>query len=81
MCYTGVVAQIDSIKEELGWLKVIFGVFVAIDVSLVGWVAQNFSTAFGFTVVGAIIAVLVITLILVFVNRLTYQRIRELEKL
>jgi hypothetical protein len=29
----------DRIKEELGWLKLVFGVLVAIDVSLVGWLA------------------------------------------
>jgi hypothetical protein len=29
----------DRIKEELGWLKLVFGVLVASDVSLVGWLA------------------------------------------
>ncbi len=35
----------DGLKEELGWLKIVFGIAVAIDVSLVGWVAENFSRA------------------------------------
>lgn len=30
------MARYDRIKEEIGWLKLIFGVFVAIEVSLAG---------------------------------------------
>lgn len=75
------MSKIDGIKEEIGWLKVVFGVFAAIDVSLVGWIAQNFSTATNPSVVAATIAVLVVTLIMVLVNRLAYRRIREMEKL
>jgi hypothetical protein len=75
------VSKIDGIKEELGWLKIVFAIFVATDVSLVGWVAQNFSIADRPTVVLAIIGILVITVVLVLVNRLAYRRIREVEKL
>jgi len=75
------MSKSDRIKEELGWLKIVFGVFAAIDVSLVGWVAQNFSTTTHVAVVAAIVGVLVVTLIMVLVNRLAYRRIRELEKL
>jgi hypothetical protein len=38
--YNTPVPQIDRIKEELGWLKVVFGVLAAIDTSLVAWLAQ-----------------------------------------
>lgn len=69
------------IKEELGWLKVVFSVFAAVDVSLVAWVAQNFGTVTLLSTVAAVVAVLVVTLILVIVNRLAYRRIRELENL
>jgi len=30
------VAKVDRIKEEIGWLKLVFGILVGIDVSLVG---------------------------------------------
>jgi len=33
------MAKIDRLKEEIGWLKLVFGLLVAIDVSLVGWLA------------------------------------------
>ena len=36
------MAKIDKVKELIGWLKVVFGVLVAIDMSLVGWLANSY---------------------------------------
>jgi hypothetical protein len=47
------MAKIDRLKEEVGWLKVVFGVLVAIDVSVLGWLAQNYPTASRLLVLGA----------------------------
>ncbi len=38
-----VMSEIDKIKEEIGWLKVVFGLLIAIDVSVIGWAVQNFN--------------------------------------
>jgi len=35
------MSRADRIGEEIGWLKVIFAVRVALDASLVAWLAQN----------------------------------------
>ncbi len=75
------MSRADGIKEELGWLKVVFGVLVAVDVSLVAWVAQNFGSPNRVLVWGAIFAVAVVTAGVVWINRLAYRRIRELEQL
>ena len=75
------MSKVDGIREELGWLKVVFAVFIAIDVSLVAWVAQNYNAANGVLVVVAIVAVAVLTAAVVWVNRLAYRKIRELENL
>ncbi|HEY2824559.1 MAG TPA: hypothetical protein VGI83_03345 [Gemmatimonadales bacterium] len=53
----------DGIREELGWLKVIFGVLAAIDASLVAWVGQNFGGPNRLLVGVAILAVCAVTLI------------------
>jgi hypothetical protein len=34
------MSKLDSAREELGWLKVVFAVLVAIDASLVAWVHE-----------------------------------------
>ena len=75
------MSKVDGIREELGWLKIVFAVLVAIDVSLVGWVAQNYNIANSVSVVVAIVAVAVVTAVVVWVNRLAYRKIRELENL
>jgi len=73
--------KIDGIKEELNWLKVLFGVSVAIDMSLIGWIGQNFNSVNHVVVVFVILGVVVITGFVVWVNHLAYRRIRELEGL
>jgi 4-hydroxybenzoate polyprenyltransferase len=75
------MSRADGIKEELAWLKVVFGVLVAVDVSLVAWVAQNVGSPNRVLVWGAIFAVAVVTAGVVWINRLAYRRIRESEQL
>ena len=36
------MAQIDKQKEEIGWLKVIFAILLATDISLIAWLVQNY---------------------------------------
>ena len=31
------MARIDKLKEEIGWLKIIFAILIATDISLVAW--------------------------------------------
>ena len=39
------MSEADQIKEEVGWLKLIFAALIAIEVSLIGWLAQNYTAA------------------------------------
>ena len=73
------MAKIDRLKEEVGWFKLVFGLLVAIDVSLVGWLAQNYASASRVLVVGGVIATAVVTLGVVRVNRVAYHRMKEME--
>ena len=72
------MAKIDRLKEEIGWLKMVFGLLVAIDVSLVGWLAQNYASASRVLVVGGVIATAVVTLGVVRINRVAYHRMKEM---
>ena len=81
MGYNASVPQADRIKEELGWLKVVFSVLAAIDASLVAWLAQNFATArVGVLVVGLVVVVS-LTSGVIWVSRVVYRRLEKLEKL
>ncbi len=71
------MSKADRLKEEIGWLKVAFAITVALDASLVAWLAQNYATASP-VIVGAA-AALVIAGVVVIINRRAYRRIEELE--
>ena len=73
------MAKIDRLKEEIGWLKLVLGLLVAVDASLVGWLAQNYESASRVLVVGGVIATAVVTLGVVRINRVAFHRMRELE--
>ncbi len=73
------MAKIDRLKEEIGWLKLVFGILVAIDASLVGWLAQSYASANPVLLVGGVIATAVVTLGVVRINRIAYHRMKELE--
>ena len=78
-CYTTYMSKADRLKEEIGWLKVAFGIAVALDASLVAWLAQNYATASPIIVGAGLIAVLVVAGMIVLINRRAYRRIEELE--
>ena len=75
------MSKADRIKETLGWLKVVFAALVAVDVSVVAWLAQNFQRAENVLVVLAFLAVVATTGAIVVVNHAAYRRISELENL
>ncbi len=75
------MSEIDKVKEEISWLKVLFGLLVAIDVSLIGWIAQNFFTTFFVLRSLAIIAAILVTFFIVMVNRRAYRKIDKLGEL
>ena len=81
MRYNAVVSQTDKIKEEIGWLKVVFGALVATDISLVAWLAQNFRTTDFPLIVLAVITVAGTTIAIIGVNHAAFRRMAQLEKL
>jgi hypothetical protein len=75
------MSKLDSAKEELGWLKLLFAAAVAIDTSLVAWLSQAYNTAISILLVLAVVAIAVLTAAAIWINRLAYRKIRELENL
>ncbi len=73
--------RIDRIKEELGWLKVVLGILSVLDASLVAWLAQNFQSAQPVLLLTGLVVVALLTTGIVWVNRLAYLRLEQLEVL
>ena len=75
------MSKADSVKEEIGFLKLVFAVLVALDASLVAWISQNFRTAHVVLLIGALVGVLLFTGAVVWITRLAYRRFQQLEEL
>jgi len=73
------MSRIDRLKEEIGWLKVVFVGLVAVDVSLVGWLAENYDSASQLLVIYASIGVAFTTTIVVWIKRAALRRFKALE--
>ena len=73
------MAKADKVREELGWLKVVFAVSAAVDASVLGWLAQKYNSADTLLVVVAILVAAGLTAYVARMNVVAYRRIRELE--
>ena len=74
------MARVDRIKEEIGWLKVPFGLLAVVDASLLGWLAQSYTRANPALVAAAAVAAIVVTSGIFQINRIAYRRIDDLEE-
>ena len=73
------MSKAERIKEEIGWLKVVFAVAVALDASLIAWFAQNYDTAGPVILVSALATASLLSLVVLYVSRVVYRRLKELE--
>ncbi|MCK5521638.1 MAG: hypothetical protein KAI83_00765 [Thiomargarita sp.] len=71
----------DKLKEEIGWLKVVFAILVATDISLVAWLVQNYNQAPTFLIIVGTVATFAVTIGIIWINKTAYKKIDELEVL
>lgn len=75
------MARIDKLKDEIGWLKVIFAISIATDISLIAWLVQNYGKVNLYLFIAGVIGTCLIMVIIVWVNNTAYQRIKKLEEM
>jgi hypothetical protein len=73
------MARVDRIKEEIGWLKVPFGLLAVIDASVLGWLARSYTKANPALVAAATIALIVLSRSIFQINRIAYRRFDDLQ--
>jgi len=54
---------------------------VAIDISLVGWIAKNYAKTTLFLIICCTTGAFIVTFIVIWINRAAYQKIDDLEDL
>ena len=75
------MAHLDKVKEEIGWLKVVFAILIAADISLIAWLTQNHRKADPFLVIAGVIGAFLVTFVIVWINNVAYRKINDLEEL
>ncbi len=73
------MSEAESLKEAIGWLKVVFGLLVAIDISLIAWLAQNYGKAPTVLLIMAWAATMAATFAIILVCSAAYRRINDLK--
>ena len=71
----------DRIELEIGWYKIIFGILVVTDLSLLGWTAQNLKTVNPILIVFSVISIVMITIGIYFVNKRVFKCLDKVEEL
>lgn len=75
------MARVERLKEEIGWLRVLFGIAVVTDVSLIAWLVRNAHQASSALRLACIFTIIGVTLGVGWVSRIAYRKIDELEGL
>ena len=75
------MAKIDKIKEQIGYLKVVFSILVAILVSVIGWFASHYDkiTILDIRTILSVLLVLILSMGIVYINKKIIYYINELE--
>ncbi len=73
--------RLDKVKEELGWLKVIFAISVATNLSLMAYLAQNYTIQSELFTIANGLAIILVTIVTVVVNKKAYKKIDEIGEL
>jgi len=75
------MSKADKIKEQVGWLKVVFGILTAIVVSLIGFIATSYKIAEPNILIIALILSIVLLFGIILINKKAFDKIDELEDL
>ncbi len=69
----------NKLKEEIGWLKVIFAMSIATTLSEGAWVLQNYGKTTRVLLILNTLGALIFMLISIGINRVAYRKINQLE--
>ena len=73
--YNHFMGKLDEVKEEIGWLKLMFGIFTAVDISLLGWFAQHYEKLSLVYSILSVIAILVISVGIVLLIKVPTKKL------
>ena len=75
------MGRTDKLKEEIGWLKVIFAISIATDISLIAWLIENFGKANLFLYLVGTFGAFLMMFAIDKIDSIARQKMDELEEL
>ena len=75
------MAKLDSAKEKIGWLKVVFTVLAAGDASLLAWAYQAYDGGRTESLPVVLIVIFELTAVVFWIHFYVYRTIEDLEQL
>ena len=76
-----IMAKIDEIKEELNYLKLWLGMIVLTAIGLIGWLVNNYEVAGSIKLFASIVAILVLNVSIVSIDKKIKSKIKTLKDL
>lgn len=67
------MSEEKRIELEIGWCKVVFAMLAAIDATLLGWLAQNYSSPDTAILLLCYITISLVTLSIIIINIYVFQ--------
>jgi len=75
------MAKIDEIKEELNYLKVWLGIIVITTIGLISWLLNNYDISSDIKVISGLLAVIILTLTIIIIDKKIKNKIKTLRDL
>ena len=75
------MAHIDKVKEEIGWLKVVFAISLATVLFLIAWLVENYGKGQKLLLVVGGVSAFLIMLAIIWINSAAKRKINQLEEL
>lgn len=75
------MSKSEKIKEQIGWLKVVFGLLFATDISLIAFLFNSIDELSLIKMILVLFATLLVTIGVYYTNKKSMQKIDELEEL
>lgn len=75
------MSETEKIKEQIGWLKVVFGILSAVLISLIGFLATNYQTSDTIISIVTMVLVILISVLIVIVNKIALKKMDKLKDL
>jgi len=73
------MAKIDKTKEQIGWLKVLFGLLFATDISLIAYLFNKIEMLSFLKIILVLIGLVLVTIAIRIINKKAMNKIDELE--